>query len=102
MIVGAKEERRRNQRRRLFRRDGWQDSRGDWFVMCAKGCGAVLSWEEAGRRKRDHTVAGRPDDNYELICKAGCNPRKADAVKRAWKRTQRVETMFATASRNRS
>lgn len=93
--MGAKEDRRRTQRRRLFRRDGWQDDRGDWFAMCATGCGAVLSWTDAGTRKRDPAIPGRPDANLELICKAGCNPYKAAAVKRAWKRDQRIETMFA-------
>ena len=100
--MGAKEDRRRNQRRRLFQRDGWQDSAGDWFAMCAAGCGAVLSWEEAGRRKRNQTVEGKPDSNYELVCKAGCDPYRAARLKRTWRLNARTDALFANAVRRPS
>ncbi len=84
--MGEKEDRRRNQRRRLFYRDGWQDDQGEWFAMCATGCGAVLSFHRAGTRQHDKTVPGRPDSNIELVCKAGCNPRAALKIQAHWRR----------------
>ena len=84
--MGEKENRRRNQRRRIFYRDGWQDDHGDWFAMCATGCGAVLSFHSAGTRLRDKTIPGRPDGNIELVCKAGCNPQGALKIQARWRR----------------
>lgn len=45
--MGEKEERRRELKRRLFRRDGWQDGDGEWFAMCSFGCGDAIGWRES-------------------------------------------------------
>lgn len=45
--MGEKEDRRRESKRRLFRRDGWQDGDGVWFAMCSFGCADVIGWHEA-------------------------------------------------------
>lgn len=89
--MGDKEDRRRNLRRRVFHRDGWQDNAGDWFTMCANGCGTVLSWATAGVQKRDAEGVWH-SDNTDLVCKAGCGQRQAARVKAGWKRQQQYLT----------
>lgn len=42
--MGEKEDKRRNRKRRVFKRDGWQDQYGEWFAMCSFDCGEVISW----------------------------------------------------------
>lgn len=77
--MGLKEDQRRKRRRRVFKRDGWQDEYGSWFVMCALGCGEVLSWHTASLdlypvRKAD---GGRYTfDNTRLVCRP-CRTRAA-------------------------
>jgi hypothetical protein len=75
--MGTKEERRRALRRRLFKRDGWQDQHGEWAAMCADGCGTVITWHTSGLQKNDPD--GRwTDDNTCLTCRlcGGWTPPK--------------------------
>ncbi|AEL98224.1 hypothetical protein PBI_BIGNUZ_62 [Mycobacterium phage BigNuz] len=98
--MGLKEDRKRERKRRLFRRDGWQDADGEWFAMCAYGCGTVIGWHEAiinlyplkkpdgGRYTFDNTrLACRPchtvDCDHTTLPKRRIQQRRAAARKRA-------------------
>lgn len=70
--MGAKEDKRRQRKRRVFYRDGWQDQHGEWFAMCAGGCGVVLSWHTGVLdlypiRKADGGTFRH--DNVHLVCR---------------------------------
>lgn len=74
--MGYKEDRRRKLKRQLFQRDGWQDSSGEWFVMCAMGCGDIIGWYTSIMAKKSNDGL-RTLDNTLLVCdichRAGCN-----------------------------
>lgn len=98
--MGLKEERRRNSKRRLFRRDGWQDVDGEWSVMCAFGCGDAISWHEATIDLYPVKACdgGRYTfDNTRLVCRpckaAGCN-HKTLPTRRKRKSTARRRPYF--------
>lgn len=98
--MGEQEDRKRERKRRLFRRDGWQDGNGEWFVMCAFGCGDVLGWHEAVINM--HPVkkcdGGRYTfDNTRLVCRpcslASCNHKTlphARAIRRRALKPNRI------------
>lgn len=87
--MGEKEDRRRKLRRKLFTRDGWQDSDGEWAAMCADGCGTVITWHTSGLRKSDRDGRWTPD-NARLTCRlcGGWTPPKD--IKRDYQRRNAV------------
>lgn len=94
--MGEKEDRRRKLKRRVFVRDGWQDSTGEWFVMCAFECGGVISWHTSSMKKKCADGIWTLD-NTHLICvpcySAGCNHKtlpKKRRKPRYGRRTHRV------------
>lgn len=102
--MGEREDRRRESRRRLFRRDGWQDSDGEWFVMCAYGCGDVIGWHEASINM--HPTKARDGgrytfDNTRLVCRlcaeADCNHKELPSYKRKRSNARRGRKPSAVA-----
>lgn len=68
---------KRELKNKLFKRTGWQDSNGDWFAMCAFGCGDILTFETASLDR--HPIKGEHGGEYvmsnlRLAC-IPCNSR---------------------------
>lgn len=95
--MGHKEEQRRELRRRVFYRDGWQDDHGDWFAMCGYGCGTVLSWLTAGIHKRD-SGDRYIFDNVFITCKTGCSFEKVERNRRRAREKAERKAAQAVAS----